>query len=505
MKRAVPVHPFLLAIFPVVFLTSHNIHEVRASDSILPGAIILGVTGVLFVVLGWLGRDRHKAALFLSIVLVLFFSYGHVSRSFLPFNPYATAVHLMSIWILLIALSAVMVFRCRRDLYGITGFLNVLAGSFVVISLLNIGIYKLNHQPSAEAASRDPVEKLGDPQVARDIYYIVLDGYGSTSMLKEIYDFDNREFIEDLEDRGFFVASQSLANYSQTVLSIGSALSMDYLNHLTDVLGEDSLETKIPRRMAWDSKVVRLLKSKDYKFVSFGSTWGLRGEYANADWNSPCTKELNEFEINLLRGTMLSHLEPYFWNGHAEKILCTFEQLGEVHEISGPKFIFAHIVSPHKPFVFDAEGNRVPEDVRQSRLRPNPWRQTEDVLNQHLFINKKLTALFDEIFAASEVAPIIIVHSDHGTASTFEIDEHGQWTNATDVALKERMRNFCALYLPDGGAETVYESVTPVNIMRLVFNHYFDADLEILEDRSYFSYYSQPYKFTDVTDVVAYE
>ena len=122
---------------------------------------------------------------------------------------------------------------------------------------------------------------------------------------------------------------------------------------------------------------------------------------------------------------MLCHLEPYFWNGHAEKILCTFEQLGEVHTISGAKFIFAHIVSPHKPFVFDAVGNRVPEDVRQSRLKPNPWRQTEDVLNQHAFINGKLIELFDEILAASDVAPVIIVHSDHGTASTFEIDEKG--------------------------------------------------------------------------------
>ena len=67
------------------------------------------------------------------------------------------------------------------------------------------------------------------------------------------------------------------------------------------------------------------------------------------------------------------------------------------------------------------------------------------------------------------------------------------------------MRNFCALYFPDGGAEAIYESITPVNIMRLVFNRYFDADLDLLEDRSYFSYYSEPYRFADVTGVVDWE
>ena len=110
MIRAAPVHPVLFAIFPVVFLVSHNIHEVRASDVLLPAVVILGVTAALFAVLGWIGKDRHKAALLLSIVLVLFFSYGHVSRSFLPFNPYASAVQLLSIWILMMVLSAVMDF-----------------------------------------------------------------------------------------------------------------------------------------------------------------------------------------------------------------------------------------------------------------------------------------------------------------------------------------------------------------------------------------------------------
>jgi hypothetical protein len=41
--------------------------------------------------------------------------------------------------------------------------------------------------------------------------------------------------------------------------------------------------------------------------------------------------------------------------------------------------------------------------------------------------------------------------------------------------------------------------------MRLVFNRYFDADLDLLEDRSYFSYYSEPYRFADVTSVVDWE
>ena len=60
-----------------------------------------------------------------------------------------------------------------------------------------------------------------------------------------------------------------------------------------------------------------------------------------------------------------------------------------------------------------------------------------------------------------------------------------------------------AYYLPNGGNDLLYESISPVNSFRVIFNSYFGANYEILEDRSY---YTAP-RFAgsthdDVTDLI---
>jgi hypothetical protein len=51
----------------------------------------------------------------------------------------------------------------------------------------------------------------------------------------------------------------------------------------------------------------------------------------------------------------------------------------------------------------------------------------------------------------------------------------------------------------------LYEEITPVNTFRLIFNAYLGTDLELLEDRSYYSTWAHPYRFVDVTDEVRAE
>ncbi len=56
------------------------------------------------------------------------------------------------------------------------------------------------------------------------IYYIILDGYARSEVMRELFDFDNTAFLERLERKGFFVARGSNANYCQTPLSRSSSL-----------------------------------------------------------------------------------------------------------------------------------------------------------------------------------------------------------------------------------------------------------------------------------------
>ena len=63
-----------------------------------------------------------------------------------------------------------------------------------------------------------------------DIYYIITDEYARADVLEEFYDHDNSGFLDQLRERGFYVAEQSFSNYALTFLSLASSLDMRYVN-----------------------------------------------------------------------------------------------------------------------------------------------------------------------------------------------------------------------------------------------------------------------------------
>ena len=46
----------------------------------------------------------------------------------------------------------------------------------------------------------------------------------------------------------------------------------------------------------------------------------------------------------------------------------------------------------------------------------------------------------------------------------------------------------------------MYEDFTPVNYFRFILKEYFNNDIELLDDRIYFSPFNGSHSFTDVTD-----
>jgi len=113
---------------------------------------------------------------------------------------------------------------------------------------------------------------------------------------------------------------------------------------------------------------------------------------------------------------------------------------------------------------------------------------------QLMFTEKKMTAALDSIFAKSAVPPIIIIQADHGPGSGL------RWEDVQGTDVRERLAILNAYYLPGGGDTLLYYEVSPVNTFRIVFNHYFGTNYELLEDKSYYSRLSRPFDFIDVTD-----
>ncbi len=104
------------------------------------------------------------------------------------------------------------------------------------------------------------------------------------------------------------------------------------------------------------------------------------------------------------------------------------------------------------------------------------------------YLNKKILEIVREIIAVSAIPPVIIIQSDHGDFNT---------------SASDRMKILNAYYLPGIDKSKFYPSISPVNSFRLVFNQYFKGNYALLPDKSFFSSYEEPLKFTDVPNPCA--
>lgn len=491
---------------------------VSLSEILIPIVIILGFTAIA-VLFFWLilKKDCKKAGIIVAIFLVLFFSYGRVYDPIkgLKIGNFIIGGHryLLVVWLILFILGTYFTIRTKKDLRNFSNILNVIAIVLVLFSLVNIGFYKFKTRDIQEDSSI--VLQDGEAVIFEsltelpDIYYIILDGYAGESSLEEFYDYDNHEFINFLTEKGFYVASKSRCNYPWSYLSLASSLNMEYINYLSEDAGLKSDDRTVPYQMITTNKVWKFLHSKGYKFVHLNSSgWGPTDRNRNADISIRVNR-FNEFNISLIQTTMLKPFEKYIIADSAiQKVLYSFTNLSKVHQIEGPKYIFAHIMSPHPPFFFGASGELIPE----AEYKLSAYWDKEKYLNQLIFVNSRLEILIEEILSKSKVPPIIILQGDHGARSTLG-DPRGDredpanigWLYPTAEMLRESTFILNAYYLPENGSDLLYDSITPVNTFRLIFNTYFDSDYELLEDKYYYSPYWQPYKFFDVTEIKDYK
>jgi len=509
-KRWHLLHPFLFALFPTIFLYAHNMGQVLIAEILRPMLISLCLVVIVILLLWFLFGDIVTAALGASIFVVFLFAYGRIFELITRLLPSCSAYHihggLMSIMVCGLVFSEFLIKKTRWDLSNTTRVLNIMSSALIIMSLTNIAVYKLrnlayrNYAINSESIKSHTAAPATSSRLP-DIYYIILDRYPSADVLREFYDFDNSEFIDYLVRHGFYVASQSHANYLCTAQSLASSLNMKQLTYLGKEVGENTDNWIRTYAMLQDNQVWRFLKSKGYKFIHFGSEWYPTSRNKNAYININVFGA-SEFAMLVYKTTMLypitrllGVIDPYM-EKH-KRVQYEFDKLSTLPSIREPIYVFAHFLVPHEPPVFDENGNFLtPEKASQRSDR-------ENFVTQIIFINKKMKALINKLQSDSDPKPIIVVQSDEGPyPQNRKITFNGfDWEHATNAQIREKMGILNAYYLPDVNENALYPSITPVNSFRVIFNLYFGTELQLLPDESYvFSDAHHIYKFINVTD-----
>jgi hypothetical protein len=513
-KSAHVIHPFLFAVFPTLFAYSHNLGEISAREMVTP--VIISAVGVLvfWLLMSLVMKDKGKAGAVVSFGLILFFSYGHLYGAVeeLEWNIWGEIIgvhqYLIPACSLFFVLGFYLSLRSRGDFHKLTRFLNAVALSLFLVALVDISWHRLK-EPTAWADNNnrgifdsDMVTQSESGELP-DIYYILLDGYARADVLKEMYGFDNSEFIDYLSRKGFYVAEKSRSNYSQTVLSVASSLNFEYLNDLIGRMYVKSRNRSLMRNMIRNSRTVQFLKQQGYLLVAFSSGYSYT-ELEKADVYINANGTLSEFQNLLVNNTPLPVLLDKLpgksqFDLHRERLLGIFERLPEMTAMDSPVFVFTHILAPHPPFVFGEHGEPLNRDGDFSFDDGSHYLKYGDhekyrqkYLGQLAFINKKMQEVIDNLISDSPKPPIIIIQADHGPGSQLD------WKDIDRTNLEERMSILNAYFLPSDGQNILYQDITPVNTFRVIFNTYFEAGYELLKDESYFSTMQEPYRFTRV-------
>ena len=517
----------------------------REALLITAGALVLCV--LLWLLVNLLVKDRNRSAIIVSAFFLLFLSFGHalsaanavlertglIDKAWFLVRGNAADLAWVILWVVLFATITFYVARRLKNVRMATDLLNIMALACLVllgVNFLAADGFRAHVRPHFDAltqnllelgaesdtemdtgavhrvffpiVSHDPANfehvwlemsypEASAPGASPDIYYIVLDMYARSNVLRSRFSYDNSEFLSFLEGEGFYVAHESTSNYPYTTHSLASSLNYMYINDIAEQM-EQIQGHGLSASMIANSRLSDYLKSQGYRTVAFSTGYWFT-ELSDSDFYWEPTQAWwypSEFQTGLIELTPFSRISGVRGTQDdvdRQRVLYTLDHIADATGIDSPTLVFAHINAPHDPFVFGSDGRPV---ASQPGYTYDEY--VEAYREQVAFVTVRAQQMIEEILSKSPEPPVIVLQSDHGAT-------YGPYGEN----LAERMSILNAYYFPDQGYEDLYQTISPVNTFRVVLNRFLGTDYDLLDDRNYYSRPETPYDFVDVTEEVS--
>jgi hypothetical protein len=478
-KFQLVLHPAAFAILPVSKYWETCVGSFMLSQFLEIFAVLI-IFSLLSFLFFWLcfRKDTNRAGL-ASTLLVAIFYFWFPFLFAVVHLPWAKGLDFTVIAVIYILLwcqfsVGFLKFSKKLPLAKITDFLNVLSWALVLSAVIP-ALLKENELEQATAESIKKIRsefkdvKLSTANGRPDIYYIVVDSFPNPHTLKELFQYES-ELVRYLYSKGFTVLDRAVSNHDRTELSVTSSLNMRLM---LDIKNRGVLYQLLQR-----NELASLLKSIGYKFVNVSSSWEPTNFNPYADVNVS-NGISNNFNVTLMQMTLLGAFEKSFHlmgNIYRDARLRSVNDRELIKAIPGPKFVLFHTLLAHPPYFMDEQGNArylPPEMISYEGCPPR-----DEYLAQVKFSDRRLIELLDTLLSdTTKYNPIIIIQSDHGTATQPDVLERSY--------INERMRILSAFHLCPPVTAVPPNGISPVNNFRWILDHYFDAKLPLLPDDVY--------------------
>lgn len=501
-----PFYPFLVALHPVLALLAANLGQARIAEAARISIGVLLAMGLVMLGMCVIARDRGVAAFRSALLGLAFLSYGHVYHAMRSVSgpEFILARHRGLLpFFAAVLLAGFLWSRTSRDWSGLTRTFNLAVLLAFAVPIVQITVFQAQLLLASGAESLEGIVPSGGSRSTRpDVYLIILDAYTRDDVLDDVFGVNNQPFLDELESLGFDVFACSTSNYSQTELTLASLLNATYLEDLPIRISDEKQSRTELLFLIRQNRVRRAFEQSGYRIYAFetGYPWS---EWESADvYLRPGGSgglRFNGLEVLFLDGTAMRvaadarfALPAVFgaWRedplrNHRERIEYALDQLPATAGEPGPKLVFAHLVIPHRPYLFsppdgwaESEGYLDPND------QPDALRGYEiGYRNQVLYLDHVFPQVLREIQANTDGPLAVLVMGDHG---------------ADEAPPEQRMAILHALLLPGTQRSGPDENMTPINSIRLIVQAALGADLPMLENRSLYSSYDYPFDFQPI-------
>lgn len=458
--------------------------------------VILVVAGIA----GFLFRYRKSKRAMKSFLLMMapVAVVGFVVATFLLSPVFGRrAAWIITAYLVLTSFAVFAILRSRSDYRALTPSANWFAG---ILIALYCGVVLFNRTPVPDVELLPMEIAAESPAAARtqpDIYFISLDGYARSDVLRSTYGFNNMAFEGTLRELGFEIAPDSHANYILPAYALTACLNLNYLDALIAPSDRSRGTVDNVLDLYYSNRVFEFLRSQGYEIIALSpGVQSLELQVPHVDLRMEPPRSPGEFEMVLGGRTIASRVmeavyflryrNPAYWQYafRRSRILYAVEAMTRLsgEESERPRFVFANLLIPEPPYLFTRDGGRAqpfgPDSLSvQQGMRDEGTEYREAYLNQLFFTNSIIAEITKRILSQSNRPVAIVLLSSRGAPLSLQ---------PAGVSLDNRYANLVALRFPEPANEPnelVYPSTSLVNVFRITFNRLFGTGLPLLDDK----------------------
>jgi len=471
-----------LLLLPVFFVWhgfTENYPVIPVKDSTFLLLFYIGIAILLLGVSWLIYRNFRKASLaaFFLLSIQFFFGGAHDFLKKIGGNSFITKYSLL-IPAILIAVILVLIFlkRSKRKFSRTVYYLNLL---FIILIAIDGVMFIAGKRKLRDTISNDLSLSVCDSCSKPDIYLIIADAYAGSQELKDLFNYDNGAFENELKQRGFHIVDSTHSNYNFTAFSLSSMLNMQYL---PGIYGSNSNKSDLSICLNTIKKnaFLQYLERSGYHFYNY-SIFDFNGQpsvvlptflplktkpITSQTFTSRLMRDLGYHLATTFKMPSMIRKVKYSDLRNNEKIYALTEKIS-TSKSSQPKFVYSHLMMPHHPFYYDSTGKALPMEMLEDGVYYN-----KDLRISYLkYSNGQFLKLIDKILAGNKTPPIILFMGDHGFREFKE-----------KVDPKYFYMNLNAIYLPSGNYAGFYTGMTNINQLRVLLNTQFGQHLPMLKD-----------------------